>query len=150
MQFVSEIKYLGVYICSGRCFARSFDNSKLKFYRCFNAIFCKSKSSSSEIVTVNLLKAYCLPIILYACEAISPSKRDFVVLDKLIDRAVSKIFNTFDQSIASATRDFLNLDSVENIVVKRKKNFTHNFVKFFFILRKSLIGVAFILIYSEC
>jgi len=47
---------------------------KVKFYRVFNCIYSRSKAANSEMITVQLLKAYCLPLLLYASEAILLSK----------------------------------------------------------------------------
>ena len=40
-------------------------NCKLKFYRCSNTIYSKSKGNNSEIVCLEFLKRYCTPIVLY-------------------------------------------------------------------------------------
>jgi len=42
LQYVSEIKYLGVTIKTGKQFDVNYDIWKCKFYCCFNSIFCKS------------------------------------------------------------------------------------------------------------
>ena len=39
------------------------------------------------------VKSYCLPHIMYACEALPFSKTDILRLDNLIARAVCRIFN---------------------------------------------------------
>ena len=46
---------------------------KVKFYRVFNCIFSRSKAANSEAVTVQLLKSYCLPFLLYGSEAVGLS-----------------------------------------------------------------------------
>ena len=62
--FVNQTKYLWIYICSAKRFKLAYDICKLKFYRCFNAIYSKSKRRNTEIVCV---KRYCIPtIVLYA------------------------------------------------------------------------------------
>jgi hypothetical protein len=58
-------RYLGVIIAAGKSFKCSFDLVKLKFYRCFNAIYNRAKNANSELVCVQLLKSFCLP--LYYC-----------------------------------------------------------------------------------
>jgi len=40
---------------------------KVKFYRVFNCIYSRSKAANSEMVSVHLLKMYCLPLLLYVC-----------------------------------------------------------------------------------
>ena len=93
---VEEMKYLGVYLMAGRQFSCTYNKAKLSFYRAFNVLFSKSKFSNSELVSVYLLKAYCLPLLRYANEATIPSKRNVQIFDNLIDNAVRKIFNIRD------------------------------------------------------
>ena len=33
---------------------------KVKFYRAFNSVYARSKAANSELVTVQLMKSYCL------------------------------------------------------------------------------------------
>ena len=47
----------------------------------FNCIFSKSKAANSEMVTVALLKSYCLPFMLYAVEAVSLSAANVRTLE---------------------------------------------------------------------
>ena len=63
LKFVSELKYLGVYLVAAKCFKISVNQLKVKFFRVFNCIYARSKAANSEMVTVELLKAYCLPFL---------------------------------------------------------------------------------------
>ena len=65
LQLSDEIKYLGVNLKSGSKFGISVTETKFKFYRCFNALYSKCKSASSELACVNLMKSFCLPVVLY-------------------------------------------------------------------------------------
>jgi len=69
-----------------------FDQAKIKFYCCFNAMYYIAKNASSELVCVHLLKTICLPVLLYAVEVIPATKSDISVLNHVIDRAVFRIF----------------------------------------------------------
>ena len=71
MLFVDQIKNLGIYNCSDKRFKLACDNCKLKFYRCFNAIYSKSTRYNSKRVA--LLTCYCIPIVVYATE-VDPNK----------------------------------------------------------------------------
>ena len=73
LKFVSEMKYLGVCVMAARCFKTSVSHLKIKFYRAFNCIYSRSKAANSEMVAVELLIAYCLPLLLYASESVSHS-----------------------------------------------------------------------------
>jgi len=48
-------------IAAGTSFTSSFDHVKLKFYRCFNAIYNRAKNADSELY-VQLMKSFCLPV----------------------------------------------------------------------------------------
>ena len=112
--FVEEIKYLGIVIMSGSKFTRSFCLSKLKFYRCFNAIYSKAANASEEVL-VNLLKSYCLPLVMYSCESVSPCKADIKSLNKLITLAFQRIFHTYDAEIIQVTRSLFSLSDIADI-----------------------------------
>ena len=132
--FVEEVKYLGIYIKSGSVFNRSLCEAKVKFYRCFNALYSKAVSASSELILVNLLKSYCLPIITYACEAVSPNKSDAKTLNKLIFTVFCKIFKSFDVDVIADTRYFFNLHDIAEMIQNRHNKFMkrYNTKKFIF------------------
>ena len=69
LQWVSQCRYLGVYVLSGRAFRRSYDHNKCQYFKAFNAIFCKVGRYASEEVVLNLLRTKCLPVLLYGVEA---------------------------------------------------------------------------------
>jgi len=68
----------------------------MKFYRTFNSIYYRSKGASSELVSVELFKSYCMPFILYATEAISLTKSSVRLLHNCVKQAVVKIFKVID------------------------------------------------------
>src|SRR3989442_2569625 len=118
-----ELKYLGVHIKAGKCWRCTYDHCKLKCYRSFNAIFHRSISASSELVTVQLLKSFCIPLVLYALEVINCSKSELLALDRLIFTALCKIFKTYDKDTIDAIRAHCGLDTVDVIVSRRFANF---------------------------
>ena len=67
-KWVDSCHYLGVYLVSGRTFKCAFDNAKSKFVRAFNAIYSKIGGTLLKKLFL-LLRAKCLPILLYATEA---------------------------------------------------------------------------------
>ena len=73
LAYVSSVKCLGVYILAGSTFRFSYQHVKLKFYRAFNSLYCRSHCSNSELVTIELVKAYCLPLLLYALKSTAPA-----------------------------------------------------------------------------
>ena len=116
--------YLSVVLKSAREFKCSFDQAKIKFYRCFNAMYCRAKNASSELVCVHLLKTICLPVLLYAVEVIQATKSDISMLDHVIDRAVFKIFRCDD---VNYVRSVVDLPCVSSYVSRRFCNFRQQF-----------------------
>ena len=127
LNYVSETRYLGVIITAARTFKCSFDHVKLKFYRCFNAIYYRAKHADSELVCVQLLKSFCLPIMLYATEAILLGKTILRMLDSLINSAVYKIFGCSSVEDIAYIRNTVALPSIEDTLDKRKAKFVKSF-----------------------
>ena len=69
IKWVKNCRYLGVHLVSARSFKCSFDLCKSKFFRAFNALFSKIGRAASEDVVLALLRAKCLPILLYSTAA---------------------------------------------------------------------------------
>jgi hypothetical protein len=127
LNYVSEIRYLGVVITAARSFKCSFEHVKLKFYRCFNAIYNRAKHADSELVCVQLVKSFCLPIMLYAIEAILPGKTVLRTLDSLINRAIYRIFGCSSAEDIRYIRSTVALQSIEDNVNNRKAKFVKSF-----------------------
>jgi len=87
-----------------------------KFYRVFNCIFSRSKAANSELVTVKLMKSYCLPFLLYGFEAVTLSGTNACLLDACIDRAVYKIFGLANKDNIAEVRTCLGLHSIRSLV----------------------------------
>jgi len=54
---------------------------------CMYGLYSRSKSSNSELVSIELVKSFCLPVLLYGIEVTDV----FNMLNNLINRAVHKI-----------------------------------------------------------
>jgi len=123
LQFVQSLKYLGVFLVSAKHFNCTVDHIKVKFYRVFNCLYSRSKAAHSELVTVELMKSYCLPLILYATEVMPLSATNIRVLENCIDRALCKIFGIGDASCLLQMRIYLGLSSISNFIEVRRRNF---------------------------
>ena len=72
------------------------------------------------MITVQLLKAYCLPLLLYGSEAILRSKSQLQDLNNCINRSVYKIFgDTGAEAVRDDVRNFIALDDVAVLVERR-------------------------------
>jgi hypothetical protein len=115
LNYVAKIKYLGVELKTGRRCTSVYDSAKLSFYRCFNAVYAKTKAAESELISMFLLRSVCLPIVTYALEASGPSRSCLRSLDNVIDNAVRKIFNISDVSNVKLVREMMRFPTVENL-----------------------------------
>jgi len=89
------MKYLGVCVMAAGCFKTSVSHLKIKFYLAFNCIYTRSKAANSEMVTVELLKSYCLPLSLYASESVSLTPSQLHEVNNCINRARFQNFLMF-------------------------------------------------------
>ena len=102
IRYVNELKYMG-----GCCVIRakylklSVEHLILKFYRMFNCVYSKSKATNSEMVTVQLLKLYCLPFMMYSVDAVSISSANIRIPENCINRAMYRAFGACGSSLES-------------------------------------------------
>ena len=104
------------------------DTCELKFYRAFNALYCRSHCSNSELVSTELVKAYCLPVLLllYALESTAPSKQVIHMMDRCIDVAVRKIFRVSTSESCAYIRSCVGLHCVAELVQSRTVTFMNS------------------------
>ena len=77
------------------------------------------------MVTVQLLKSYCLPFLSYGSEAVGLSATNMHILDNCINRAMCRIFNIGDWQL----RQFLGLCSIRRLVECRRERFIDGLVE---------------------
>jgi len=69
LSWVSELRYLSIFIVKSRNFKCSLSNAKCNFYRAVNEIFSKILNFASEEVILELIMRKCMPILLYGLES---------------------------------------------------------------------------------
>jgi len=108
LKFVVSLKYL-VCVKAFTLFKCLSQHLKLKFYRVFSS---RSKGANSELTTVELMKSYCLPFLLYGFDAVTLSDANARVLDMCLDRGVYRSFGVCDNDNVSSLRTVLGLHGV--------------------------------------
>ena len=121
IQYVQSLKYLGVCIKANRTFVCNFDHVKAKFYRAFNCIY--AKSFNSELITIELLRSCCLPVLMYATEALVPRASDLNSLNNCINTSVAKIFRASFGNSVDFIRQMTGLTSLRILVSERRSRF---------------------------
>jgi len=105
LQFVSTVKYLGVYIESANTFKLSFLESQSKFFRSTNGIFYKA--NMCETVMMHLFSSYCKPILLYALDSVHLSSSNLKSLTHSWHAIFWKLFGNNDVDCINDIHGFM-------------------------------------------
>ena len=97
IQWVNEMKYLGVVLKHGMNLKINVHQNKVKYFRAFNAIFAKLGSSGNPDTLVHLIKSHCLSVLLYNLEAVHLSISNLNDLCFSLNRSYVKIFHVNDK-----------------------------------------------------
>lgn len=128
LEWVHELRYLGVYFVSTVKFKCSFNNCKKSFYRSFNAIFGRIGRKASEETILSLITAKCLPVLLYGLDVCPVNATDKRSLEYTVNRILFKIFRTFDLDIIRECQQYFSFPTVNELILKRKIRFLSNYV----------------------
>ena len=85
-----ELKYLGIGILSARRFSCNCQELKHKYFRALNGIFAKVGLNTSPTVLCSLINTFCVPILLYAVEAIYLNQKSLTSLENAFNQAFFK------------------------------------------------------------
>ena len=89
--------------------------------------FGKVGRCANEVVTVELLRAKCMPILLYAVEACPIKSSEINNLQFALTGAIMKIFNTKSKEIASDCANIFGIPEVSSSVNRRTSKFIRSF-----------------------
>ena len=127
LKWTSHCRYLGVYFVCGRTLKCSFSNAKSKFFRAFNAVFGKVSRAASEETILELIRAKCIPILLYATEACQLLSRDNQSLEFTLTRVFMKIFRTGSPSVVRSCQRIFGFLPIESQILIRTAKFLQAF-----------------------
>ena len=134
LEFVREIKYLGVIITSERGFLCSPKKARGAFYRSSNSILNVVRCPSKR-VQMKLLYSICVPNLTYACDVVSFTADDMTSLHVAANNAIRKIVGYNRWESISVLRASYGYSSITQIFAERRKMFLE---------RLSQIGNAFL------
>ena len=107
LQFVSTVKYLGVYVESANVFKLNLHESQSKYFRSTNGIFYKCRGNMCETVMMHLFSSYCKPILLYAVESVHLSNSNLRSLSHSWHAIFWKLFGTNDVDCINDIQRFM-------------------------------------------
>jgi len=123
VNWVTSVRYLGVYLESSSTFKCSFESNKAKFYKAFNCIFGKIGRVVSEEVIFALVKSKCMPILLYGTEACPVNSAIRHSLQFALKSALLKIFGALSKDTYQDIREYFGIWTVEEQISARKRTF---------------------------
>lgn len=127
LPWVTNLRYLGIYLTSARVFTCSFDQAKCAYFRSLNAIFGKIGRIASEEVVLQLVSSKCLPILMYGTEACKLKSSDIRSLDFTVTRFLMKLFKTSNNSVIQDCIVFFNFRLPSSLLVQRTNTFLENY-----------------------
>ena len=111
-------------MCTFKC---CLNNAKQSFYRAFNSIYGKVGSSASEEVTLSLVKAKCIPCLIYGLDACPITSTEANSLNFAVKRILFKIFHTTSNDIVTNCQLYFNFPDVNVILKDRQSKFLTKF-----------------------
>jgi len=81
-----------------------------------------------KIIIVALIKAYCLPILLYASEAVSLSGSNVQILNNCISRALCKTFGISDLKSLQTACEAVGLQDIKILIERRLERFVDKLI----------------------
>jgi len=119
LEWVSKIKYLGHYFLAGKSLTIDLTENKKKFFATANKILYKAKFCN-DIVKLQLLESYCLPLLTYSLEAISLKKEQLSQINSWWNSIYRIIFNYNKRESVRELMWRLNRLNLANIYILRK------------------------------
>ena len=123
LRWVDKCRYLGTVVISSSVFKCEHSECKKSFYRSFNATFGRIGRLASADVAMELVKKKCLPILLYASEALPSSSRSYGSLEFAINGVVAKIFAIRSNDNIQYIRQSFGIAPLKELVAARRRTF---------------------------
>ena len=97
--------------------------AKKAFYRSFNTVFGRVGCLASEEVVMHLIKAKCLPVLLYGLRVCPVNLSDMHSLEFTVKHILIKLFCVYYSVIIDSYMPSFRLATVSELVDKRKNSF---------------------------
>jgi len=101
----------------------SYDGAKSSFYRALNGLLCKTNGKFDDIVMLQLMDAYCKPLLLYGSEVYTGAKTfDAAFRTRAWSYAFWKIFGV-NEDVACEIQLFTGIHTLEDTLKSRRVRF---------------------------
>ena len=78
---------------------------------------------NNEAVFINFIKSKCLPIVTYAIEAFPINTTQGKELDRVVYKAIAKVFKTYDVKIITEIKSIFKFEGIYEIACKQHCKF---------------------------
>ena len=131
LEFVTECRYLGVNVVSGKSFSTT-TSPLLRKFRCSANTILNAQQRSSEPVLMKLVYAVCVPNLTYACDAVALTTKQIHEMTVALNDCIRRIFTFHRWESVTFLRQSCGYQSIVEIIHQRTKSFlnsmsrTHN------------------------
>ena len=122
IRFVTEYKYLGIWVIAGTKFLTSARKPLTTFYCIANTIL-NILHKPSEQIMMHLLYSNCVPGLTYACEIRRHSSDEMQKMNTAVNDCIRRIFSYNRWESTRFLRNSFGYDSITNIFAKRSASF---------------------------
>ena len=122
IRFVTEYKYLGVWVIAGTEFLNSARKALSTFYCSANTILNISNKPSEQIM-MHLLYSNCVPGLTYACEIRRHSSEEMQKMNTALNDCIRRIFSFNRWESTRTLRKSFGYGSITDIFAKRSASF---------------------------
>ena len=126
LQFVNELKYLGVTVVSGKLFSISVSPMLRKFRSAANTIL-NAHRRSSDPVLMKLVYAVAVPLLTYACETLPITAKQLNEMTVALNDVIRRIFSFHRWESVSYLRQTCGYLSITEIVHHQTETFLKHF-----------------------
>ena len=125
VDYVSDIKYLGVSLVSNRGICFSAENDLRSFYRSANAVL-NVLNKPDEVTLMHLLYANCVPTLTYCSSVKEFSSREMNDCNTAVNNAMRKIFSFNRWESIRHLREGFDYPSLHEIFANAKNKFKNS------------------------
>jgi hypothetical protein len=120
-----SVKYLGIHIVSGSQFTIDINKLKSRFYAALNSLLSKCGNYMNEMVTLQLINAFCRPLLLYGCDCVTLRKAHIASLTHSWNRIYWTLFKINNDECISDIQLFTSHLSITEDIAKRRLKFIY-------------------------
>ena len=127
IETVSEWRYLGLFVQSGKSISFNPKHDLRNFYSSFNALY-NANTRPSETVMMHLLYSICIPNLTYAADVKHLSASDMSQFNVAVNNAIRKIFSFNRWESVRSFRAGLGYSDLYTIFAKRRSLFVKRLI----------------------